>query len=454
MLLDQLYPYQKANAEALVRLGFGCDLSEVGTGKTLTALGVMALLDKSPVLIIAPKSVAHQWGLKIQEFYPALKVFRPRDSSKSARYEAYKQFAESNIAPKALIVTYEQARLDVAIIYKTEWGIIYADECHRLGNSLTKAYKAIKVLRSEHRFGATATPLRSSPLQAYGIFNWLRPGSMGKNFWHFKAQYVVENDKGWGLGYKNLDHLSARIRPYYVKTTMEEAGRHLPPLVEEDLVFALNKKEQTLYDQVRKEMLLEIERIQINKIENPTNLYLSIVKLGKLSEITDSLELVGSSNDSSKIITLKDSLADSLVDDNKAVVFTRFSRMADILARELGEYNPALITGATRDRQEQINKLNNNPKCRVIIVTTAGNEGVNLERANLLYMVDVPMGSYGSLIQTIGRIKRIGQTKPMVVYYLQAEGTVDIKLKKLLLKKQEMSERIFGSLAEVKEILE
>lgn len=42
----------------------------------------------------------------------------------------------------------------------------------------------------------------------------------------------------------------------------------------------------------------------------------------------------------------------------------------------------------------------------------------------------------------------------MVVYYLMAEKSVDIKLKNLLLTKAEMSEKIFGSLAEVKELLQ
>lgn len=455
-MLDKLYPYQRANAETLARLGFGCDLSSVGTGKTLTALGVMEILQKSPVLVIAPKSVSAQWELKFKEFYPDMGVYRPRDSSKSARHEAYKSFAESLADPKALIVTYEQARLDVAILYETDWGIIYADECHRLGNPLTKAYKAIKILRSHHRFGATATPLRSSPLQAYGIFNWLNPGSMGKNYWHFKAQYVVTDTRGWGLGYKNLDHLAVRIKPYYVKTTMEEAGLALPPLIEEDLVFSLGSKAQKLYELVKKEILLDIEKIQINKIENPTNLYLSVVKLGKLQEICDSMELVGGETESAKIDTLKDSLQDTLVGYNKALLFTRFRRMADILARELKEYNPAVITGTTKDGQEQKNKFRFDPTCKVVIGTTALSEGVDglQEAGNLLYMIDVPLGSYGMLTQIRGRLERHGQQKKMTMIYMMASGTVDIKLKNLLLKKQEMSEKIFGSLAEVRDILE
>lgn len=138
---------------------------------------------------------------------------------------------------------------------------------------------------------------------------------------------------------------------------------------------------------------------------------------------------------------------------NKAVIFTRFSRMADILKRELGVYNPSMITGAVTDRAAEIDKFNNDDTCKLIIITTAGNEGLNLQRANILYFYDVPLGSYGSLVQTIGRIKRIGQERPMVVYYLQAAGTVDQKLKKLLLKKKDASEQLFGSWQDIKDVL-
>lgn len=452
MDLNKLYPYQLENAKQLVSLGFGCDLSSVGTGKTVTAFGVMEIAEAKTILIVAPKSVSAQWENKFKEFTD-IEVHRPQDTTKIERLKAIQSFKNSRSDKKALILTYEQLRFHINEL-DFWFDVTYLDEIHRAGNPLTKTYRAIIKIPTIKRYGATATPLRSSPLQAYGIFNWIRPGCLGKNYWHFKARYEVTNERGWSFGYKNLDELGQRIKPYFVKTTMEEAGVYMPPLVEEDLIFNLSNKEQKLYDEIKKEMLIEIDKILINKIENPTNLYLSVVKLGKLQELTDSMELIGEGDESSKIDILKDSLSDNLVGDNKAVIFTRFSRMADILVRELEEYNPAVITGAIKDRQAEIDKLNNDPTCKIIVVTTAGNEGVNLERANLLYMIDVPLGSYGSLVQTIGRIKRIGQTKPMVVYYLMAEKTVDIKLKNLLLKKAEMSEKIFGSLSEVKELLE
>ena len=138
---------------------------------------------------------------------------------------------------------------------------------------------------------------------------------------------------------------------------------------------------------------------------------------------------------------------------NKVLIWTRFSRMAKILYRELNQYNPAIIIGDTKNRQAEIDKFNNDNSCRIIIGTMAMSEGLNLQRGNILIFYDVPMGSYGTLQQVIGRINRIGQDKPMVVYYLMADKTIDIKLKKLLTAKAEMSEKIFGSLSEVKEIL-
>jgi non-specific serine/threonine protein kinase len=453
MLLDKLYPYQLNTAKKLADLGFGVDLSDVGTGKTITAFGVMVLSQAKHILIITPKTVCEQWKRKASEFYSDLEVHSPIASGKQARRNAIIQYYRSTKTPKCLLITYEQMRAEIDLLQTLNFDLVYLDECHRIGNPMTKLYRALQKIRSKYRFGATATPLRSSPLQAYGIFNWVKPGLLGKNYFHFKFRYTVLAQRNWVVGYKNLDELGEIIKPYFVKNKMEDVGIYLPPLVEEDLIFDLGVRERRLYDNVRREMLLEIEEKEISKIENPTSLYTSVVKLGKLQEITDSLELVGESVESSKLNLLKEHLED-IPKEQKVVVFTRFSRMARILERELSKFNPAIIVGDIKNRQAQIDKFDNDDNCRLMIITTAGNEGVNLQRANILYMYDVPLGSYGSLVQTLGRINRIGQTRKMVVYYLMARDSVDIKLRALLKKKGSLNERIFGSLQDIRSVIE
>lgn len=310
MNLDKLYPYQLENARKLSLMGFGADLSSVGTGKTITAFGVMDITEAKTILVVSPKSVANQWENKFKEFTD-IEVHRPQDTTKIERLRAIQSFKNSGNDKKALILTYEQLRFHIDDL-DFWFDVTYLDEIHRIGNPLTKTYKAIIKIPTIKRYGATATPLRSSPLQAYGIFNWIRPGALGKNFYHFKAQYTVTTAQGWLVGYKNLDNLGQRIKPFFVKTTMEEAGVFMPSIIDQDINFELGAKTKKLYQHVQKEMLLEVDKIMINKIENPTNLYLSIVKLGKLNEITDHLELVGEGVESAKLETLKDLLTDIL----------------------------------------------------------------------------------------------------------------------------------------------
>lgn len=457
MNLKILYPFQLKSAQDLSTREFGADFSKTGVGKTLIAMGVMSLSGGRKFLVITPKSVSNQWDNKFAAFWPEAQVFRPVKASQDARREAISNFvsyASLGLNPAVLVLTYEQVRLDIAQVHEIPFDIIYADEIHRIGNPLARTSKAMMVLKGRQRFGATATPLRSSPLQAFGIFNFLKPGLLGKNYFHFKFKFTVTNEQGWIQGYKNLDLLAEKIRPHYVMNTMEDAGVYMPPLIEEDVVFELSPGERKLYDNIRKEMLLEIEKYEISKIENPPGLYNPAVKIGKLQELTDSTELLGDNDKSSKLELLKDHLPDRLTEDNKVVIFTHFVRMAKILARELAQYKPRMIIGSVDDRQAEIDAFDNDPDCRLMIVTTAGNEGIDLQKANVLYMYDVPLGSYGALVQTRGRIERFGQTKHMVMYYLMARGTVDVRLKNLLLKKKDMSEKLFTTWKSIKEIIE
>lgn len=130
---------------------------------------------------------------------------------------------------------------------------------------------------------------------------------------------------------------------------------------------------------------------------------------------------------------------------DKAIIFTRFSRMADILERELAKYNPAKITGQTQDRHEQVKKFREDPSCRILIGTNAMREGLNLTEASMVIMYDQDYTS-ASMEQRIGRAWRLGQTKPVRVYHLLSEDTVDHKFKKLVAKKRTASTILLNEL--------
>jgi len=448
-----LYDFQKITAAYMVKAGSCLNASEVGSGKTITVLGVCDYLKCRKILVICPKSVMRQWEREIMRWLPSWNIVVV-EGNKQTRIEQYWK-ARRQSAPAVLIVSYDLARIDFNILKDMpRWDAAICDEIHRLGSSgpYTKTRKAIKQYEAVHRFGLSATPLRSSLLSYYGIIDFIAPGSLGP--WQgFLEKFTLRNTWGGIWKFINLDEFASRIRRHMIRKTLAEVGYQLPPLIEEDIIFDLSEKELEILNKIKMEILLELDKIDISKIKDVVSLNFGIVKLGKMQELSDHLSLIGDHNISSKLDTLKDHLADTMVNGNKAIVFSRFERMISILYRELAEYNPAVITGKIEDRQAQIDKFNSDESCKLCLITSAGAEGLDLQRANLLYFYDVPIGSYGQLTQTIGRIKRIGQEKPMVVYYLMASKGVDIPLKKAVAKKGQLSERIFDSVADIREML-
>ena len=72
----------------------------------------------------------------------------------------------------------------------------------------------------------------------------------------------------------------------------------------------------------------------------------------------------------------------------------------------------------------------------------------------LLINYDLPW-SVGKYAQRIGRVHRIGQHNPVLVYNLIATKTIDDHIRKLLLKKQALADKFLGgfSMEEIREIL-
>lgn len=443
-----LYPFQEEIARFMITAGSCLNASFVGSGKTLTSLAVCEELRPRRVLIIAPKSVVLQWGqVEILKWLPQAKITVIQGSVRD-RIDQY-----INYDSGYLVIGYEAARADIGLLEPKDFDIIICDEAHCLANPKTKLYKALTKLKSRHRYALTATPIMNKAEDMYGIINWVRPGFLG-NYYAFINRYIVKNNWGGVKYYKNMDELAERVRPLIIKKTLEEVGMQLPEYTEEELPVELSPLERKVYDQVKEELLFDIEKAIISKIENPVMLQMSIVKLGKLFELCDSMELIGDNITSSKLEVLKEHLESTLQNGQKAIIITRFARMVDILAKALHQYRPQVITGATNDRQVILNEFSQHAENQLLIGTEAIGQGLNLQVANILYNYDSAWNP-AKMEQRAGRIYRNGQTKPVFIYNMVVQKSVEGWLQKKLIKKAELSERLLPqSLSEIKEMLE
>ena len=426
-----LYNYQRVGASFLYKIGNGLLGDPPGLGKTLMAIAVVEKTGAKKVLIFTPSAVKWQFANEIERFLAGTKVV-VIDGPADKRQKQWTSEARFYIA------NYELLLRDLQMIDVREWDLIIADEATKISNPFAKQSKAIKKLRAKKKIAMTGTPISNRANDLFNILDFLNPGCMG-NYFSFIEHYCVKNQWGGIWGYKNMDELKTKLKRYMIRRTREEVLPELPEKMEVEVPFELSKEERTLYDQIRKEILFEVSKKDISKLENPMTIQNTLVKLMRLQQLTNSMELLGDNNKSTKIEVLKELIAER---DDKVIVYTKFSQFADILERELAEYKPLKITGEVKDRQKIVDRFNLLEDNRVLIITDAASYGLNLQfKCSTIICMDLPF-SLAKLEQIMGRVHRIGQKQSVSIYMLLGLKTVDFHLKKILEAKKKLSNNI------------
>ncbi len=208
----------------------------------------------------------------------------------------------------------------------------------------------------------------------------------------------------------------------------------------------MSKKEQALYQNIKKELLYEIDKHLIEKLENPMVVQQTLVKMLILMELTCSLELLGEDKESTKLQVLKEKLEDVFEDPEvKVIVFSRFKKMMPIFIRELAQYNPLVISGdvTNQDRDAVRKVFQEDPSRRLLVSTDAGGEGLTLNRGDIIFHYDLPY-SYGKYEQRNGRIKSLTKERPIMIYNLLANKSMDVYLAKMIKNKTQVSNEVLG----------
>jgi SNF2 family DNA or RNA helicase len=444
-MFEKLYPYQKDMVAEAIQKG-GCLINGFcGSGKTVVSLNICTDLKMNKNLIVCPKSVLLNWRNEINRWLPQAYVVVATGSAAHRRL-AYKNFLNAP-EPRYLIMTYDALRIFMPIMQHASFDAVVFDEIHYCVNVQSKRYKACRALQAKVKYGLTATPIMNKATDIFGCLNVLHPGKLG-NYYSFIYRYCNKDMWGSIKSYKNMDELQRRVSPYIVRKTWADAG-HIEPPGAIDLEFELSKEETKLYNDIRAELLLQLEPMLVSKLSSPMILQNALTKLGKLQELVDYPQLIGELKQQTKLDVLKEHLENSLTDaTSKCIIFTRFSRMAEILADAFSSYSPVLLTGQTNNRQDRIDLFTKDKTRKIFISTEAGGQGINLQAANIIYNYDLPF-SLGKLEQRHGRLRHHMQDRPVFIYNLMAklEGgkdSIDHFVARKLLKKGEVSDLLLS----------
>jgi SNF2 family DNA or RNA helicase len=120
--------------------------------------------------------------------------------------------------------------------------------------------------------------------------------------------------------------------------------------------------------------------------------------------------------------------------------FTRFLRMARDRLHDEG-LTTRYLDGRTRDRQQEIDAFRAGDGDVFCISLKAGGFGLTLTEADYVFVLD-PWWNPATEAQAIDRVHRIGQQRPVHVFRLVSQGTIEEKVVALQERKRDLFDQV------------
>lgn len=293
----------------------------------------------------------------------------------------------------------------------------------------------------------TGTPL-TTPLDAYAYIKLLEPG-IYRTYKQFENIHVGERDFFNNIvSWRGLDNLRERFNMSSITLLKQDVLSDLPEMTYVPRFYDLDPAHYRLYRSLMDEQLLPLKdggKIDATTPQRMFNCAQQIVmNYGYFSQSPDL---------NSRGLELTLELLEEL-GDKKLLIFANYKMTIRLLEEKLYEFNPVTVFSETPDRQDSIDKFNEDPSCRVMIAQPkSGGVGLNLqESCHHVLFVELPY-TPPDFHQAVGRVYRSGQKFPCFIHIAVASKTVQVRRHNDLLKKDELVNQVQRSYANLRDMI-
>ena len=423
-------------------------LMEMGTGKTITSIGIAGILYQfgrvNRILVVAPLSILGVWEEEFAKFaaFPyKLTILKGTSAKKRKQLSEVGQTDELEI----VVVNYESARILEPELLKFNADLIIADEGHKLKENRSQQSKTMHTLGDHARYKLllTGTLITNREIDAYSQYRYLNNRIFGTSFYAFRNRFFYMSGYGQHTPVFKKEMTGdflRRLHSIAFRVTKAEC-LDLPEITEEIRTIDLEPKAMKLYTELEEESFAELRNSEVTAPNVLTKLLrLSQVTGGHLTDDEKDTHMVSTA----KLDVLSDIIDTAVAEDKKIVVMARFiPELNDIQALlEKKKIGYAVVRGGVKDRVEEVRRFQNDDDCRVFIgqIAAAG-LGITLTAASTMvfYSLDYSMSNFD---QAKARIHRVGQKENCHYIYLIAKGTVDRKILRSLREKIDLAKTL------------
>lgn len=446
-LQAELRPYQQDGLSWLQFLReYGLNgilADDMGLGKTIQTLSHLQLEKQRlgnklpPSLVVCPTSLLHNWKNEAHRFTPELKVHIHHGAQR-----------DSNIINNTdlVLTSYGVIQRDFEQLSKTNFHLLALDEAQAVKNPNAKSAKAVRCLNAAHKLCITGTPMENHLGELWSLYDFLMPGFLGARdqFTRFYRTPIEKHNNK-----QQSKKLQKRVAPFMLRRSKDLVAKELPPKTEIIRTTELDGKQRDLYETIRASMESRVK----DEIEKKGLARSQIVILDALLKMRQAccdpslvkLEQARKVPESAKLDLLMSLVTPIVEEGRKILIFSQFTTMLTLIEARLkaASIEWVKLTGQTRDRNRPIKAFQEGDIPVFLISLKAGGTGLNLTAADTVIHYD-PWWNPAVEDQASDRSHRIGQDKPVFVYKLVTEGTVEEKIQELKEKKKSIAASLYG----------
>lgn len=410
------------------------DASQTGTGKTNSIALTLCLAkhygEPLRALLVVPTTAVNQWAAEIQRFAPGLSTVAVTSGlPKDRRLQVYASSWE------LLIIGYHLMGRDIAALERLEPLQVISDDVDPILQTSNKTHRAmIRLTSSADRvIVANATNLQLRLQQLYAVSLMIGGRDIWGSLKSFESRYVKKepvfihsrNERGEhetqkvfkATGYHNLTDFKAKFSPMMIRHRYEDLhDQRIPDIVVEHVYVDLHPAQRTKYEQLQAGILELQKRDQPPQQKKVT----ALAAWTHGAQICAGLPALGEADGpgaSSKLDWLVNHTI-SEWSDQKIIVYARNRGTIDALHHRLTDHGVgyASIWGVETHadhRAAEVKRFWEDPQCRVMILSAAGERSLNLQNAQVLVSLDLNLNP-ARVQQILGRIRRLGSSHDRV----------------------------------------
>ncbi|HNN28995.1 MAG TPA: DEAD/DEAH box helicase [Agitococcus sp.] len=438
---NDLHPYQHRMIDFIYNTPKCAVWAGLGLGKTVTTLtAITDLLDSfsvSKVLIIAPLRVANSvWHTESKRWTHTKDLtFSIVTGSEKERISAL--FKSADI----YVINRENVQWLVEH-YKTKWpyDLVVIDESSSFKSASSQRFKALKKVRTltDRMVQLTGTPSPNGLIDVWSQMFLLDGGErLGKTMSAYKMRFFEAGYNGYSFKpVKNADKIIHKLIDDIVISLNVDDYLQMPERI--DTVMRVNIPPARLaeYKQLERDFIMQINDTEIVA-------YNAATLAGKLLQYCNGAMYTDELKNWTEIHTAKLDALDEILEDNQDEnLLIAYNYKTDLI-RLKARYPDAVVL----DNDPDIITRWNNGQIKILLAHPASaGHGLNLQHGGSIIVWFGLNWSLELYQQFNGRLHRQGQTKPVRIVHIVADGCIDDKVMRAIENKAQTQDELLNAL--------